>query len=235
MIFDPKYFLFILPGVIFMLWAQSRVKGAWSKYSKVPNAEGISGAQAARMVLDAAGLRDVPIEQVPGELTDHYDPRQRVLRLSQPVYGGRSIAAIGVAAHEAGHAMQHAQGYAPLQARTAIVPAVNIGSQLGILLVIAGIIIGLTGLAWVGVALFALTTVFALITLPVEFNASTRAKQALVAIGIVDNGAHGGPESQGVKRVLDAAAWTYVAGFAMSVLQLLYYVSLLTGGSNRRD
>ncbi len=234
MFLDPMYFVFMIPGIIFMLWAQSKVKGTYAKYKRVPNSAGATGAQAARAVLDANGLMSVPIEQIPGELSDHYDPRKRVLRLSPEVYGGRSISAIGIAAHEAGHALQHAQGYAWLTARTAIVPAVSIGSNLGLILLIAGIMIGVTGLAWVGVALFALTTVFALITLPVEFNASARARTALVSVGIINDGTQQGiAEAKGVKDVLSAAAWTYIAGFAVSVLQLLYYVSLLTG--SRRD
>jgi Zn-dependent membrane protease YugP len=229
MIFDPLYFVFMIPGLIFMLWAQSKVKGNYGKYSKVRNSANITGAQAARRVLDSQGLSDVAIEQVPGELSDHYDPRSRVLRLSQGVYNQPSIAAIGIAAHEAGHAIQHAKAYGPLKARTALVPAVNIGSNIGFGLLFLGIIIGATGLAWAGVALFALSTVFALITLPVEFDATRRAKAALVQVGLVDGGVAGGEESKGVARVLDAAAWTYIAGFAASVLTLLYYVMLVTG------
>ena len=229
MFFDPMYFVFMSPGVIFMLWAQSRVKGTYKRYSTVANSEGMSGAQAARQILDAAGLGDVPVQQVPGELSDHYDPRKRALFLSPRVYNEPSIASIGIAAHEAGHAMQHAAGYSPLKARTAIVPVVNIGSNVGMGLLILGIIIGATGLAWAGVALFALGTVFALITLPVEFDASKRARAALVGVGIADGGMNGGPESAGVKKVLDAAAWTYIAGFAVAVLNLVYYVSLVTG------
>ncbi len=233
MFFDPMYFVFLIPGLLFSLWAQSKVKGAYSKYRQIPNSARVTGAQAARAVLDANGLQDVPIEAVPGELTDHYDPRKRVLRLSQAVYSQPSIASIGIAAHEAGHAIQHAQAYAPLKARTAIVPAVQVGSQLGFILFFAGLLLSITGLAWVGVGLFALTTVFALITLPVEFDASRRARAALVQVGLVDGGVGGGSESQGVAAVLSAAAWTYVAGFVASLLNLLYYVSLLTG--NRRN
>lgn len=229
------YFLFLLPGLFFSLWAQSKVKGAYNKYSKVPNAANVTGAQAARRVLDANGLYNVPIQPIPGQLTDHYDPRTRVLSLSQGVFNTNSIAAIGIAAHEAGHAIQHAQGYAPLKARTAIVPAVSIGSNLGIILVIAGLMLQFSGLAWVGVALFALTTIFAFITLPVEFDASNRAKKALVQVGLVDSGVMNGTESKGVAAVLNAAAWTYVAGFATSLLTLLYYISLVSGsGSDRR-
>lgn len=232
---DPMYFLFMIPGFIFMLWAQSKVKGNYNKYSRIPNAAGVTGSQAARQVLNASGLYDVQIEPIPGELTDHYDPRTRILRLSQGVYNVRSIAAIGIAAHEAGHAIQHAKAYTPLKARTAIVPVANIGSTFGFILLFLGIVIGVTSLAWVGVALFALTTVFALITLPVEFDASRRAKLALAQVGLVDGGVRGGEEAKGVANVLSAASWTYIAGFAASLLQLLYYVSLLTGSSRRSD
>jgi Zn-dependent membrane protease YugP len=218
-----------------MLWAQSKVKGNYQKYSKVRNTANVTGAQAARAVLDANGLQGVAIEPIKGELTDHYDPRTRVLRLSQGVYGVPSIAAIGIAAHEAGHAIQHAQGYAPLKARSAIVPAVNIGSNLGFMVLFLGLILQNPAVAWIGVGLFALATVFALITLPVEFDASRRAKAALVQVGLVDGGVGGGQESKGVSDVLDAAAWTYVAGFAASLLTLLYYISLVSGMNSRRN
>lgn len=227
------YFIFFIPGMLLMLWAQSKVKGNYNKYSKVPNMAGMTGAQAARRILDANGLQDVPVEAVRGELSDHYDPRKRVLRLSQGVYGAPSIAAVGIAAHEAGHAIQHQQAYGPLVARTNIVPVVNIGSNLGFIVLLAGLFMQVTGLAWAGVALFSLSTLFALITLPVEFDASKRAKVALVQAGIVDNGVQGGQEIKGVDNVLDAAAWTYIAGFAASLLTLLYYVMLVTG--MRRD
>lgn len=227
------YFMFMLPGILLMLWAQSKVKGSYSKYSKVANSANMTGAQAARRVLDDNGLRDVQIEQVRGELSDHYDPRKRVLRLSQGIYGVPSIAAVAVAAHEAGHAIQHATGYAPLKTRTAIVPLVSIGSNLGMFVIIAGVLMNFTGMAWFGVALFALSTVFALVTLPVEFDASKRAKVALVQAGIVDGGVANGQESKGVDAMLDSAAWTYVAGFAASLLTLLYYVMMVMG--MRRD
>jgi len=223
------YFMFMLPGFLLMIWAQSKVKGSYSKYSKMANTRNMTGAQAARMVLDANGLQNVPIEQVRGELTDHYDPRSRTLRLSQGIYGVPSIAAVAVAAHEAGHAIQHATGYAPLKTRSAIVPLVNIGSNLGFIVLLAGLFMQLTGLAWAGVVLFGLSTVFAAVTLPVEFDASKRAKAALVQTGIVDGGVSGGPESKGVDAMLDSAAWTYVAGFAASLMTLLYYVMLVTG------
>lgn len=229
------YIVFLLPGLLFMLWAQNKVKSNYQKYSKVRNWAGVTGAEAARRVLDSQGLQDVRIEPIRGELTDHYDPRSRVLRLSQGVYGVPSIAAIGIAAHEAGHAIQHAQAYGPLKARTAIVPAVNIGSNLGFLVLFAGLIMASQPIAWGGVALFGLSTVFALITLPVEFDASRRAKAVLVQTGMVDGGVKGGDESRGVANVLDAAAWTYVAGFASSVLTLLYYVMMVSGMGGRRD
>lgn len=229
------YFIFFIPGLLLMLWAQSKVKGNYNKYAKVPNMAGITGAQAARRILDANGLWDVPIEQVRGELSDHYDPRKRVLRLSQGVYGVPSIAAVGIAAHETGHAIQHATAYGPLVARTNIVPLVNIGSNLGFIVLLAGLFMQVTGLAWAGVALFSLSTLFALITLPVEFDASKRAKLALVQVGVVDNGVRGGQEIKGVDNVLDAAAWTYIAGFAASLLQLLYYVMMVTGMSRSND
>ncbi len=232
MFFDPLYFVFMIPGLALMLWAQSKVKGSYRRFSQVPNSAGLSGAQAARRVLDSQGLYDVPVEATKGELTDHYDPRKRALFLSEGVFGTRSIAAVAIAAHEAGHAIQHAKAYAPLKVRTAIVPAVNIGSNLGYIVLIIGIIGQNFELGLAGVLLFALATVFALITLPVEFDASNRAKQALISVGIVDGGVGGGQESKGVATVLNAAAWTYVAGFAASLLTLLYYVMLLTGMRN---
>lgn len=227
------YFMFMLPGFLLMIWAQSKVKGSYSKYSKVANTRNMTGAQAARMVLDANGLQDVQIEQIQkrGELTDHYDPRSRTLRLSQGIYGVPSIAGVAVAAHEAGHAIQHATGYGPLNFRTAIVPLVNVGSNLGFMVLLAGLFLQLTGLAWAGVILFGLSTVFAAVTLPVEFDASKRAKVALVQAGIVDGGVAGGQESKGVDAMLDSAAWTYVASFAASLMSLLYHVMMVNGMS----
>ena len=227
--FDPLYILFLAPGLILMLWAQNKTRSNFARYSRIRNHLGMTGAQAARQVLDSNGLNDVAIEAVPGELSDHYDPRKRVLRLSQPVYAVPSVAAIAVASHEAGHAIQHSKAYAPLQLRTAIVPAVSIGSNLGFIVLIVGVIAASQPIAWLGILLFALSTIFALITLPVEFDASKRAKQALLRLGVVDGGVAGGEEAKGVDRVLDAAAWTYVAGFAASLLTLLYYVTLVTG------
>jgi Zn-dependent membrane protease YugP len=229
------YLIFLIPGVLFMLWAQNKVKSNYKKYSKVQNTANITGAQAARAVLDSQGLQDVRIEQVRGELSDHYDPRSRVLRLSQGVYSVPSIAAIGIAAHEAGHAIQHAKAYVPLQARTAMVPVVSIGSNFGFLVLFAGLLMASQPIAWFGVGLFGLATLFALMTLPVEFDATRRAKLALVQVGLVDGGVRGGQESKGVADVLDAAAWTYIAGFASSLLTLLYYVMMVSGMGGRRD
>jgi hypothetical protein len=207
-----------------MLYAQWRVRSVIGKYGEIPNRLGLTGAQVARAILDRNGLFDVPVELTPGELTDHYDPLRRVIRLSEPVYYGRSVAALGVAAHETGHAIQHKVGYVPLQLRTAIVPAVNIGTNIGWILMLLGIVIGISGLAWVGVILFSLGTLFALLTLPVEFDASRRALALLTTMGIVDR-----TEEGQAREVLNAAALTYVAGLVMAVLNLLYWISLVSG------
>ena len=225
------WLLFALPGLLLGLWAQMRVKSAFSKYSRVGTARGITGAQAARMILDHYGLYDVQIEEVKGFLTDHYDPRKKVLRLSPDVGRSSSLAAVGVAAHESGHALQHAKGYAPLQLRTSLVPAVQFGSWLGPLIFMAGFLLqafvgGTFGfqIALVGLVLFALTAVFSIVTLPVEFDASRRAKKELVAIGILSSG-----EMKGVKTTLNAAALTYVAAAIAAIGQVLYYAFLLFG------
>jgi Zn-dependent membrane protease YugP len=222
--FDPLYFVFLTPALLLMLYAQWRVRSVIGKYGEIPNRLGLTGAQAARAILDRNGLFDVPVELTPGELTDHYDPLRRVVRLSEPVYYGRSVAALGVAAHETGHAIQHKIGYVPLQLRTAIVPAVNIGTNIGWILMLLGIVIGISGLAWVGVILFSLGTLFALLTLPVEFDASRRALALLTTMGIVDR-----TEEGQAREVLNAAALTYVAGLVMAVLNLLYWISLVSG------
>ncbi|MCA9962010.1 MAG: zinc metallopeptidase [Chloroflexota bacterium] len=227
--FNPLYLVFALPGLLLGLWAQSRVKSAFSQYSRVRTLRNVAGAEVARSLLDSQGLYDVHIEQVQGTLSDHYDPRQKVLRLSQDVYRAPSIAAAGVAAHEMGHALQDAHGYAPLRMRSALVPAVQFGSTLGPWVFMGGLLLNFTQLAWVGVILFAASTVFALITLPVELDASRRAKQLLTSNGLLV-----GNEIDGVNKVLDAAAWTYVAAAVSSIGTLLYYVMLLTG-FGRRD
>lgn len=222
------YILMILPAVALMFYAQHKVNSTFKKYSQVANHQGLTGAEVARRILSANGLSDVPVEAIRGQLTDHYDPRGKVLRLSEPVYGARSVSAIGVAAHETGHALQHAQGYAPLKARSALVPLASFGSNFGWIALMVGVLINVTQLAWLGVALFAAATLFALVTLPVEFNASSRAMVQLTNLGIVDR-----TEYDQSRKVLNAAALTYIAGFIASLLQLLYWVMVVTGMSRR--
>ncbi|HQY92913.1 MAG: zinc metallopeptidase [Caldilinea sp.] len=224
--FDPVYLLFAIPPLLLGLWAQFRVQSAFRQYSKVKTGNGMTGAQAARAILDANGLQTVAVERVGGALTDHYDPGHKVLRLSETVYGTPSVAAVGVAAHEAGHALQDKLHYGPLRLRSAIVPAVSFGSWLGPIIFMVGFFMsGVTGntIAIAGLLLFGLTAVFSLVTLPVEFDASKRAKQQLAAIGLLSP-----PEIKSVDKVLDAAALTYVAAAVQAVMTMLYYVSLLT-------
>ena len=224
------WLLLALPGLLLGLWAQYKVKSAFSKYSKIKNSRGMTGAQAARAMLDHYGLFDVRIEETKGMLSDHYDPREKVLRLSPDVGRSPSIAAVGVAAHEAGHALQDAKNYAPLKLRSAIVPAVQFGSWLGPLLFMGGLLLqtflGRFGfnIALIGLILFAITAVFTIVTLPVEFDASKRAKQELVAMGIL-----GQQEMVGVNKTLNAAALTYVAAAVAAIGQVLYYAFLLFG------
>lgn len=225
---DPLYLILALPGLLLGLWAQMRVKGTFKKYSQVRTTRNLTGAEIARHLLDNQGLHDVRVEETQGFLSDHYDPRTRVLRLSPDVYRVPSVAAAGVAAHEMGHALQHSAGYAPLQLRSAIVPVVQLGSSLAPMLILIGFLLRFTTLAWIGVILFAGAVVFALITLPVEFDASRRAKALLSQGGIVSP-----EEAGGVSAVLNAAGWTYVAAAIAAIGQLLYYVLLLTGGSRR--
>lgn len=227
MYFDPLYFLFALPAMLLGLWAQFRVKGTFNKFSQVRSARGMTGAQAARSILDSAGLGNVAVERSGGFLSDHYDPRSKTLRLSDATFASPSVAALGVAAHEAGHALQDQQNYAPLRLRSSLVPAVQFGSWLGPIIFMAGLFLSSTigtSLAWVGLAIFGVSAVFALVTLPVEFDASKRAKQILVAQGIL-----GEQEMVGVNRVLDAAALTYVAAAIQAVTTLLYYAYILLG------
>ncbi len=223
MFFDPLYFVFALPALILGLWAQSKVKSNFRKYSQVGNLGRLTGAEAARRILDSQGLYAVEVEEARGFLSDHYDPGAKVLRLSRDVYHSQSIAAVGIAAHEAGHAVQDQTRYAPLGLRTAIVPTVQIGSVLGPIMFFIGLFVTPT-LAWIGLALFALTAVFTLVTLPVEFNASRRAKQLLVTQNILIQ-----QELEGVNKVLDAAALTYVAATLQALSTLAYYAFLLTG------
>jgi Zn-dependent membrane protease YugP len=228
--FNPYYLLFMAPAIIMMVIVQLYVNSAYKKWSQVPSRSRMSGAEAAQRLIRSGGLYDVNIEGVSGRLSDHYDPRNKTLRLSQGVYEGRSVASLAITAHELGHAMQDRDDYFPLRLRSALVPAVNIGSYLGWILIIIGIFLKMTGLAWLGVAVFALGALFALATLPVELNASARAKRLLVESGIIV----GQDEQRGVNKVLNAAALTYVAALVTAVLQLLYYITLVLGMGGRR-
>ncbi len=225
--FDPMYLVFAGPPLLLALYAQWKVKRAFNKYARVRTARGITGAQIARALLDSQGLSNVRVERVGGFLSDHYDPRGKVLRLSPQVHDTPSVAAAGVAAHEMGHALQDATGYAPLTLRTAMVPAVRFGSNLGPILFIVGLLMQFPTLAWVGLVFFAASVVFALVTLPVEFDASRRAKALLSNQGFVVQG-----EGEGVNKVLNAAALTYVAGALQAIATLAYYAFILMG---RRD
>lgn len=212
---------FIVPMII-GFWAQRRVKNTFAANLEIPVANGLSGAQVARQILDANGLNDVPVEQAPGSLTDHYDPRTRSVHLSEPVYTGVSVASTAVGAHEVGHAIQHAKAYTFFRVRSALFPAVQFASNMWMLLLFGGLILGVFQLAFLGVALFAVAVLFQLVTLPVEFDASRRAKQQLQDLGFV-----AANESAGVQSTLKAAAWTYVAAALASVAMLLYYLSIL--------
>lgn len=225
---DYWYIVLVLPAVLLAMWAQISVDSTFKKYSQTPTRSGMSGADAARMVLHRAGIYDVSIEMVNGHLSDHFDPRTNVIRLSEGVYHGRSAAAIGVAAHEAGHAVQYAQGYAPMKLRAAIIPATNIGSYLAFPLILVGLLLSYPPLAWAGVIAFSLSTVFQLVTLPVEFNASRRAMEALS-----ESGSFSDEERTASRRVLTAAAMTYLAALAVSLANLLR-LALIVGGRRRR-
>lgn len=235
--YDPTYIL-VLIGAIFCIAASSMVNSTYHKYSRVRARSGMTGAEAAQRILQMSGIHDVQIQHVQGELTDHYDPSKKVLRLSDTVYDSRSVAAIGVAAHECGHALQHKVGYVPLKLRSALVPAANIGSKLGLPIVILGLILGIGfelpgggyfSLAQIGIWIFAIAVLFQVVTLPVEFNASGRALKMLGSYGIMTD-----DEVDDCKRVLGAAALTYVAAAASSILQLLRLV-ILTGNRRRDD
>ena len=229
------YLILVLPAVIFSLWASIRVNTTFKKYSKIRSMRGNTGAEAARRVLDANGLQHIRIAQIPGNLTDHYDPRSDVIRLSESVYGNTSVAAVGVACHEAGHAVQHAENYAPVKIRAAIIPVTNIGSRLAIPLIILGILLNSLAsapeflvIAYIGVACYGLCTLFQLVTLPTEFDASRRALRCIESYGIL-----GSEEIGGARRVLTAAAMTYVAALAVSLMQLLRLFLMVSGNSRR--
>ena len=227
MFYDPTYVL-VLIGALLSLWASMRVNSTYSKYSRVRSMTGMTGAQAAERILRNAGIYDVRIEHVRGNLTDHYDPRTRTVRLSDSTYNSPSVAAVGVAAHECGHVMQHENGYVPLKIRTALVPVANLGSTLGIPIILLGILFGMTKtLVPIGIWVFSLAVLFQIVTLPVEFNASRRAVETLDRQGIL-----AGEEVRQCRKVLGAAALTYVAAAAASILQLLRLVLLF---GNRRD
>ncbi len=238
--FDWSYLVLVVPALLFSLWASARVNSTFKKYSAMRNARGMTGAEAARAVLNANGVTDVRIEYVSGNLTDHYDPKNKVIRLSQDVYDAATPAAVGVAAHEAGHAAQYAAHYLPIRIRAAIIPATNIGSKLSVPLIILGLL--LPGLrifapyteffnliAWIGVACYSLCVLFQLVTLPTEFNASRRAVAAIERCGLLLP-----EEQQGAKKVLKAAALTYVAALSASLAQLLRLI-IIVGGRQRRD
>ena len=236
MFFNTTYFIFALPALILALWAQWRVQSAYNKWLRVRNSRGLTGAQAAHTLLNYNNLGHISIEGTSGQLTDHYDPRTKTMRLSQDVANSPSVAALAIVAHEIGHASQDAEAYVPLKLRSAIVPAVQIGSWLGPILFFIGLL--LAGyfrsafgyqIAWIGVLFFAGALVFAFVTLPVEFNASARAKTMLTDAGLIY-----AEEMGGVRSVLDAAALTYVAAAAQALSTLLYYVFLL-GGFRRRN
>lgn len=231
MYFDPTYFLVIIGAAICLL-ASARVKSTFAKYSRMRNHLGMTGAEAAQRVLNGAGIYDVRIERVPGNTTDHYDPRNKVLRLSDATYGQTSVAAVGVAAHECGHAIQHARGYAPLQLRSALVPIANFGSMIAWPLIFIGLFFNSRSsmlMINIGILAFSLAVLFQIVTLPVEYNASGRAVRILAETGLMQ-----GEEIVAAKKVLNAAALTYVASAAASILQLLRII-LLTGGRRRDD
>jgi len=228
--FDPIYFLFTLPAFAFVLYAQWKVKSTYAKYAQVPSPRGLTGYDVAQILLRQNGLTDVTIERIPGELTDHYDPQAKVLRLSDSSVSRPSVAALGVVAHECGHAVQDKVGYGPLRVRSALVPAANFGSNIGVWVFIIGLFLHQIGLSWIGVGLFGLATLFTLVTLPVELNASNRAVAMLRQGGFLV-----GNELKGAEDVLSAAALTYVAALAQSLATLLYFVFRLLGSSSRDE
>jgi uncharacterized protein len=219
MFFDPLYIMIMIATAALGFWASWRVKATFAKWQKIGTRRGMTGADVAREILRRSGVHDVKVEQVGGFLADHYDPRHRVLRLSPDVYAGTSVAAAGVAAHEVGHALQHAQRYWPLQVRSYLAPAAAFGGNVSMIVFVLGMLVGATGLAKLGVVLFSLMVVFTLITLPVEFDASNRAKRLLPEMGVTE-----GMEGVGVAKVLNAAAMTYVAGAVSAIATLVYLI-----------
>lgn len=222
--FDSYYLVLVVPALIFAMWAQFKVKSTYRKYAKVGSSRGFTGREVARKILDQNGLTHIPVEAISGELTDHYDPRANVVRLSQGVYNSNSIAAIGIAAHECGHAVQHSIEYAPLRLRSAVIPVTNIGSKLAVPLLLVGLLINYYPLVVLGILGYALMALFQLITLPVEFNASSRALSIIGENYILDE-----DELHGARKVLTAAALTYVAALAASLAQLLRLILMFSG------
>lgn len=229
MFFDPLWLVFAGPALLLAIYAQIRVSGTYGKYAKIANMRGITGVAAAKSLLASEGLYDVTIEGTPGPLTDHYDPKSKTLRLSQGVYGSPSVAALGIVAHEVGHAVQDHKGYLPLRLRTGLVPLANVGSTLAFALFFLGFLIHWPGFFWIGIALFTAAVLFALVTLPVEFNASRRARAMLSNNGLVSM-----QEMDATRAVLSAAALTYVAALLQAVAQLMYYL-FYAMGMGRRD
>lgn len=220
-----SYILFVmLPALLLCGWASWRTRSTFKKYSRVPAARGFTGAQAAQVLLERAGIHDVQIRETQGFLSDHYNPMNKTLALSPDVYRSHSVAAVGVACHEAGHAIQHANAYKPLWIRSILVPSAGIGSNLGILVIFAGLLLNMAGLAMVGVLLFSAVVLFQLVTLPVEFDASNRAKKLALQFGLVT-----AEEQRGMSKVLNAAAMTYVAAAVSSIMTLLYYALIVAG------
>ena len=233
--FDLTYVILVLPCIILSIWASANVNSTFKKYSKQFSSRRITGAEAARRVLVANGVSGVRIERVSGNLTDHFDPKSNVIRLSDSVYDASSVAAIGVAAHEAGHAVQYAQSYAPIKLRAAIIPITNFGSKLAMPLILLGVLLGVAGeynytLVYIGIACFGLSLVFQLVTLPVEFNASRRAMAAIETAEILSQ-----EERRGARKTLTAAAMTYVAATAVSLAQILRLLILFGGNGRRRN
>ena len=228
--YDYSYWLIIGPAILITLFAQLRVSSTFRRYGQIAGRRGYTGAMAAQKVLEAHGVRGVRIERVRGSLSDHYDPQTNVIRLSDDVYGSTSVAALGVAAHEAGHAVQYAEDYGPIRVRNAIIPVCNFGSQAGLVLLVIGLLFNSELLFGLGVLFFGLMVVFQLITLPVEFNASARAMETLQSTALLDE-----DELPGARSVLTAAALTYVAALLMSLAQLLRYIILFSNNNRRRD
>lgn len=227
--YDYYYFILVVPALIISLIAQAKVKTTYAKMSRVMNSRGLTGAQAAESVLRYYGITDVRIEQVAGSLTDHYDPRSNVIRLSDGVYHANSIAAVGIACHEAGHAAQHAENYKPIAVRNAVLPVANIGSASGLWIALIGLAMNFRIMILIGIILYAFVAIFQLVTLPVEFNASSRALKVIEETGMLQ-----GEEYQGAKKVLSAAAMTYVAALLVSIMSLLRVILRARGGGRRR-